>query len=82
MIDVGTGQARMLLTEEVEHGEPRWSPDGRWISFTKNLDYQYEIFRIPAAGGEAVQLTRQGGVSGGSMSDGVRSGHGLVTIIY
>ncbi|MGE0040083.1 MAG: prolyl oligopeptidase family serine peptidase [Vicinamibacterales bacterium] len=74
VIDVATGQARMLLTEAVEHGEPRWSPDGQWISFTKNLDYQYEIFRIPAAGGQAVQLTRQGGVSGGSAATGQTRG--------
>ena len=61
VIDVGTGQTRMLLTEEIEHSEPRWSPDGEWISFTKNLDYQYHIFKIPAEGGEAMQLTQRGG---------------------
>ena len=74
VIDVGTGQTRMLLTEEIEHSEPRWSPDGEWISFTKNLDYQYHIFKIPAEGGEAMQLTQRGGVNGGSSATGQTRG--------
>jgi len=74
VIDVATGAVRMLLTEEVEHSEPRWSPDGQWISFTKNLDYHYHLFTIPAAGGEAVQLTTRGGVNGGSSATGQTRG--------
>lgn len=76
VLEVATGEARMLLVEEVEHSEPRWSPDGAWISFTKNLDYAYEIFRIPAGGGEARPVTRAGGVNGGSRATGqTRGGH-------
>ena len=74
VIDIATGEATMLLTEDVEHSEPRWSPDGEWISFTKNLDYDYHIFRIPAAGGEAEQLTAAGGVNGGSRATGQTRG--------
>jgi dipeptidyl aminopeptidase/acylaminoacyl peptidase len=74
VIDVASGEARMLLTERVEHSEPRWSPDGRWISFTKNLGYHYHLFRIPAEGGEAVQLTTRGGVNGGSSATGQTRG--------
>lgn len=76
VIDVATGEATMLLTEEVEHSEPRWSPDGAWISFTKNLDYDYEIFRVRPDGSDAQQLTRTGGVNGGSRATGqTRGGH-------
>ena len=74
VIDVATGATRMLLTEDIEHSEPRWSPDGEWISFTKNLDYQYHIFKIPAEGGEALQLTQRGGVNGGSSATGQTRG--------
>jgi dipeptidyl aminopeptidase/acylaminoacyl peptidase len=74
VIDVATGEARMLLTEAIEHSEPRWSPDGQWISFTKNLDYHYHLFKIPAGGGEAVQLTTRGGVNGGSSATGQTRG--------
>ncbi len=79
VIDTTTGAATMLLTENIEHSEPRWSPDGKWISFTKNLNYQYQIFRIPAptsssSGGKAQQLTTRGGVNGGSSATGQTRG--------
>ncbi|MEQ9449874.1 MAG: DPP IV N-terminal domain-containing protein, partial [Rhodospirillaceae bacterium] len=74
VIDIATGETRMLLTEDVEHSEPRWSPDGNWISFTKNLDYQYHIFRISPDGGRAQQLTTRGGVNGGSQATGQTRG--------
>jgi len=76
VIDVASGEATMLLVDDVEHSEPRWSPDGAWISFTKNLDYDYHIFRIRPSGGEAEQLTQRGGVNGGSQATGqTRGGH-------
>jgi hypothetical protein len=34
--------------------EPTWSPDGQWIAFSM----QGDIWKVPAAGGEAIALTK------------------------
>lgn len=36
--------------------EPDWSPDGKWIAFTVQFGKNFQIFVVPAAGGEAVPL--------------------------
>lgn len=74
VIDVETGAARMLLVEPVEHSQPRWSPDGAWISFTRNVEYAYEIHKVAAEGGAPRQLTFLGGVNGGSSATGQTRG--------
>jgi dipeptidyl aminopeptidase/acylaminoacyl peptidase len=58
---------RPLKVEDIfalkDVGDPRISPDGRWIAFTvfqldeKKDESDTNIWMVPAAGGEAVQLT-------------------------
>src|SRR5438105_7371146 len=36
---------------------PRFSPDGKWIAFSSSRYGNYDVFVIPAAGGEAKRLT-------------------------
>jgi Tol biopolymer transport system component len=38
-----------------------WSRDGRWIYFASDRSGEYQVWKIPAGGGEATQLTRRGG---------------------
>lgn len=60
----GGGEARQLTFGERGESNPRWSPDGRFISFVAERGQQegedgprQQIFVMPADGGEAWQLT-------------------------
>jgi serine/threonine protein kinase len=38
---------------------PRWSPDGRWIAFQRGDSIRFDVFVVPATGGELKQLTHE-----------------------
>ncbi|HZI85274.1 MAG TPA: hypothetical protein VFD48_00460 [Pyrinomonadaceae bacterium] len=40
---------------------PVWSADGRWIYFGSDRGGDWQIWKMPAGGGEAVQVTKGGG---------------------
>ncbi|HEX5412458.1 MAG TPA: hypothetical protein VFZ27_11440 [Terriglobia bacterium] len=42
-----------------------WSPDGKTITFCGERDGKFDVYTIPAAGGEEVQLTRDAGHNDG-----------------
>jgi dipeptidyl aminopeptidase/acylaminoacyl peptidase len=54
-----------VTTNEGPEGSPQWSPDGKWIAYTSQLEpklFDYSTFQIavsPAGGGEARVLTRK-----------------------
>jgi Tol biopolymer transport system component len=53
VIPVEGGRPRKLFSD----GElPTWSANGRWIYFSRNGGGRYRIWKIAAAGGEAVQV--------------------------
>jgi Tol biopolymer transport system component len=49
---------------------PSWSRDGRSIYFGSNRTGRNEVFRVPAEGGTAVQVTRNGGFASAESIDG------------
>ncbi|MFN7932412.1 MAG: protein kinase [Bryobacteraceae bacterium] len=51
------GSSRKL----VEGARPSWSGDGQWIYFMQHVGGRSEVFKIPAVGGEKVQITQNGG---------------------
>jgi tricorn protease len=50
------GEARQLTTGGHE-GLPIFSPDGSWIAFTGEYDGNFDVFVMPAEGGEPRRLT-------------------------
>lgn len=48
--ELATGQS-MQLTDNPEDCCPAWSPDGRWVAFSRFNDQRYTIYLAPADGG-------------------------------
>jgi dipeptidyl aminopeptidase/acylaminoacyl peptidase len=70
----GSAAPRMLTNGEAHDGNPRWSPDSRWILFESDRSGSSQLWVISSEGGEARQLTHVStGASGGIWSpDGRR----------
>lgn len=63
------GAVRRLTTENGNEFFPNWSRDGQWIYFGRAGD-QEQIWKMPAAGGEARQVTKNGARRGFESPDG------------
>ena len=70
VLDVETGSMRQITFDAADDWVPRWSQDGQWIYFTSNRSGAWQIWKVAAAGGEAVQITRQGGQAASESMDG------------
>ena len=71
----GQGKPARLTFDRANDRHPKWSVDGKWIYYLSNgkregekkppYDGKTQVWRIPAAGGEAKAVTRvEGGVTG------------------
>jgi Tol biopolymer transport system component len=59
-----------LTNNSVEDTIPRWSRDGSWIYFSSNRSGEFEIWKLPASGGGAIQVTHGGGYAAIDSDDG------------
>jgi len=59
--DADGGVPRRLTRERSWDGTGTWSRDGRWIYFKSDRSGDLQIWKVPAEGGEATQVTRGGG---------------------
>ncbi|MGE5624199.1 MAG: winged helix-turn-helix domain-containing protein [Bacillota bacterium] len=60
-VDAAGGAPRRLTTDAAEDRFPHFSPDGSWIYFSSRRSGAWEIWRMPATGGDAEQVTFKGG---------------------
>src|SRR6516164_3806021 len=51
------GVARRITTHPGRELFPKFSPDGQWIAFTGQYDGNFNVYVMPAEGGQPKQLT-------------------------
>ena len=64
------GEPRLLTQDDFENRCPSWSRDGKWIYFASARTGAWQVWKIPAAGGTPVQLTKHGGHAAVESADG------------
>ena len=64
------GSPRRLTTETSDDVIPSWSRDGRWIYFASTRTGDHQVWKVPAEGGEPVQVTKRGGFAAFESPDG------------
>ncbi len=64
-VQASGGWPIQLSQSDDRQGGAVWSPDGKWILYEQDRGGQeyFDIFAIPSAGGEAVNLTNTGDIS-------------------
>jgi dipeptidyl aminopeptidase/acylaminoacyl peptidase len=70
VIDVDGGRSRRVSSDTPDGVVPSWSRDGRWIYFASTRTGRLEVWKVPAAGGQAVQITKRGGFAAFESQDG------------
>ena len=70
VINVDGGPPQRLTTEASHDVIPSWSHDGKWLYFCSNRSGKLQIWKRMVAGGEAIQLTQQGGMEAFESPDG------------
>jgi Tol biopolymer transport system component len=64
------GRPRRLTREASQDAIPSWSADGRWVYFNSDRSGTYQIWKMPAQGGEALPVTKGGGFDSLESPDG------------
>jgi Tol biopolymer transport system component len=69
-VDLRTGELQPVTRDPADDGRASYSRDGLSIYFRSNRSGRNQIWRMPAAGGEPVQITRTGAMEGFESPDG------------
>ena len=61
MMDIEEKTPKHLTNDPGEELEPTWSRDGQWIYFGSKRTGEWQVWKMPSKGGDAVQVTKNGG---------------------
>ena len=63
-VPIGGGKPKLITPTGPSylHG---WSPDGKWLTYTAQRNKDYDIYKIPSAGGKEIKLTTTPGLDDG-----------------
>src|SRR5262245_57492967 len=61
IIQANGGAPKRLTDDPSDDSLPSFSRDGCWVYFMSTRSGQVEVWKMPAEGGEAVQITKEGG---------------------
>jgi dipeptidyl aminopeptidase/acylaminoacyl peptidase len=50
VLDAEPGRPARLITGQADDSDPLWSPDGRWIVFSRGVDGGRDLYRRPSTG--------------------------------
>jgi Tol biopolymer transport system component len=59
------GGTPVRITEKGPSYWHGWSPDGKWLTYCAERNGNYDVYKIPAKGGEEIQLTSAEGLDDG-----------------
>ena len=70
VVNADGGPPRRLTSEKSSGAVPSWSRDGRWIYFVSDRTGTWQVWKMSADGGKAVQVTKGGGFAAFESLDG------------
>jgi Tol biopolymer transport system component len=70
VVSAAGGVPRRVTTEDSDDSVPSWSSDGRYIYFCSNRRGGLQIWKTPVEGGQAIQITKDGGFNAFESVDG------------
>lgn len=70
VVNTASGLQRRLTMAVSNETAPSWSNDGEWVYFSSNRGGSYEVWKTPTNGGDAVQVTHNGGFLAFESPDG------------
>jgi Tol biopolymer transport system component/DNA-binding winged helix-turn-helix (wHTH) protein len=70
VVEASGSMPRRLTNRPEDDVVPSWSQDGAHVYFASKRSGRFEIWRVPVSGGDAVQITRHGGLVAFESADG------------